>query len=89
MLTGFTGDSVAPAATTVLPITVGEEPRSKTLLVSFIVVALPSAYNAIIGRPTLNKLKAVVLTYHRVMKFSTRARVGKSEATLGNPDSVI
>ncbi|RZR97828.1 hypothetical protein BHM03_00027083, partial [Ensete ventricosum] len=72
-LTGFTGDLVSPVGTTVLPIIVGEEPRSKTLLVSFIVVALPSAYNAIIGRPTLNKLRAVVSTYHRVMKFPTRA----------------
>ncbi|RZS04995.1 hypothetical protein BHM03_00035418 [Ensete ventricosum] len=59
-VTGFTGDSVSPAGTAVLPVTIGEEPRSKTLLVSFIVVALPSAYNNIIGRPTLNKLRAVV-----------------------------
>ncbi|RZS22803.1 hypothetical protein BHM03_00055646 [Ensete ventricosum] len=74
---GFTGDSVSPAGTTALPVTIGEEPRSKTLLVSFIVVALPLAYNAIIGKPTLNKLRAVVSTYHRVMKFPTRAGVGE------------
>ncbi|RWW41734.1 hypothetical protein BHE74_00052765 [Ensete ventricosum] len=58
-------------------ITVREEPRSKTLLVSFIMVALPSAYNAIIGRPMLNKPMVVVSTYHRIMKFSTKARVGE------------
>ncbi|RZR87909.1 hypothetical protein BHM03_00015382 [Ensete ventricosum] len=52
------------------------EPRSKTLMVSFMVVKLPSAYNAIIG-PTLNRLKAVVSTYHRLMKFPTRAGVGE------------
>ncbi|KAJ8466245.1 hypothetical protein OPV22_028797 [Ensete ventricosum] len=46
-------------------------------MVSFIVVALPSAYNAIIGRPTLNKLRAIVSTYHRIMKFPTRAGVGE------------
>ncbi|RRT38999.1 hypothetical protein B296_00045989 [Ensete ventricosum] len=74
-LTGFTGDSVSPTGITALPITVGEEPRSKILLVSFIVVALPSAYNAIICRPTLNKLRAMVSTYHRVMKFPTRDRI--------------
>ncbi|RWW40136.1 hypothetical protein BHE74_00054468 [Ensete ventricosum] len=77
---GFTGDLVSPAGTAVLPVTVGEEPRSKTLLVSFIVVALPSAYNAIIGRPTLNKLRAVVLTYHRIMKFPTRVGVGEVQS---------
>ncbi|RRT67399.1 hypothetical protein B296_00017911 [Ensete ventricosum] len=68
----FTGDSISPAGIVVLPVTVGEEPRSKILLVSFIVVALPSADNAIIGKPTLNKLRAVVSTYHRIMKFPTR-----------------
>ncbi|RZS29034.1 hypothetical protein BHM03_00062701 [Ensete ventricosum] len=68
---------ISPAGTTVLPITIGEEPRSKTLLVSFVVVALPSAYNTIIGRPMLNKLRAVVSMYHRVMKFLTRAGVGE------------
>ncbi|RWW73964.1 hypothetical protein BHE74_00018115, partial [Ensete ventricosum] len=71
----FTGDSISPARIVVLPVTVGEEPRSKTLLVSFIVVALPSADYAIIGKPTLNKLRAVVSTYHRIMKFPTRAGV--------------
>ncbi|KAJ8505651.1 hypothetical protein OPV22_006537 [Ensete ventricosum] len=74
-LTGFTGDSVSPAGTTILPVTIGGEPKSKTLLVSFIVVALPSAYNTILGRPTLNKPRVVVLTYHRIMKFPTRVGV--------------
>ncbi|RWW60845.1 hypothetical protein BHE74_00032130 [Ensete ventricosum] len=71
-LIGFTGDSVSPVETTLL-VTVGKEPRLKTLMVSFIVVELPSAYNAIIGRPTLNKLRVVVSTYHRAMKSPTRA----------------
>lgn len=35
------------------------------------VVARPSAYTAIIGRPTLNKLKAIMSTHHLMMKFST------------------
>ncbi|RZR90581.1 hypothetical protein BHM03_00018496 [Ensete ventricosum] len=58
-LTGFTGDFVSPLGATTIPVTFGGEPRSKTLMVSFMVVKLPSAYNAIIGRPTLNRLKAV------------------------------
>ncbi|RWW67831.1 hypothetical protein BHE74_00024676 [Ensete ventricosum] len=76
-LTGFTGDFVSPVGATAIIVTFGEEPRSKTLMVSFMVVKLPSAYNAIIGRPTLNQLKAVVSTYHRLLKFPTRAEVGK------------
>ncbi|RRT41456.1 hypothetical protein B296_00043701 [Ensete ventricosum] len=65
MLIGFTGDSIAPLRTMTLPLTIGEEPHTKTLMVIFMVVDLPSAYNAIIGQPTLNKLRAVVSTFHR------------------------
>ncbi|RZS04446.1 hypothetical protein BHM03_00034782 [Ensete ventricosum] len=60
---------------TTIPVTFGGEPRSKTLLVLFMVVKLPSAYNAIIGRPTLNRLRAIVSTYHRILKFPTRTGV--------------
>ncbi|RRT65404.1 hypothetical protein B296_00021921 [Ensete ventricosum] len=47
-LTGFTGDSIAPLGTATLLLTISEEPRTKTLMVVFMVVDLPSAYNAII-----------------------------------------
>ncbi|KAJ8514059.1 hypothetical protein OPV22_004493 [Ensete ventricosum] len=76
-LTGFTGDFVSPLGATTIPVTFEGEPRSKTLLVSFMVVKLPSMYNAIIGRPTLNRLRAVVSTYHRILKFPTRTGVGE------------
>ncbi|RRT55100.1 hypothetical protein B296_00015131 [Ensete ventricosum] len=62
--TGFTGDFVSPLAATTIPIMFGGEPRSNTLMVSFMVVKLPSVYNAIIGRSTFNRLKAIVSTYH-------------------------
>ncbi|RZS01731.1 hypothetical protein BHM03_00031644 [Ensete ventricosum] len=65
---------------TTLSVTVGEESRSKTLMVSFMVVELPLAYNTIIGQPTLNKLKVVVSTYHRAMKFSTKVGVGEARS---------
>ncbi|RRT45324.1 hypothetical protein B296_00035613 [Ensete ventricosum] len=76
-LTGFTGDFVSPMGATTIPVTFGGEPRSKTLVVSFMVVKLPSAYNAIIGHSTLNRLNAIVSTYHRILKFLTRAGVGE------------
>ncbi|RRT56091.1 hypothetical protein B296_00009368 [Ensete ventricosum] len=46
-------------------------------MVLFMVVKLPSAYNVIIGRPTLNRLKTVISTYHRLLKFPTRVGVGE------------
>ncbi|RWW52210.1 hypothetical protein BHE74_00041380 [Ensete ventricosum] len=77
-LIGFTEDAIAPLGVITLPMTVREEPRTKTLMIPFIVVKLPSAYNVIIGHPTLNKLRVVVSTYHRIMKFPTSIGVGES-----------
>ncbi|KAJ8477245.1 hypothetical protein OPV22_020972 [Ensete ventricosum] len=76
-LTGFIGDFISPMGAATIPVTFGGEPRLKTLMVPFMVVKLSSAYNAIIGRSTLNRLKAVISTYHRLMKFPTRAGVGE------------
>ncbi|RWV89557.1 hypothetical protein BHE74_00021745 [Ensete ventricosum] len=79
-LTGFTGDSISPLSITSLPFTTREEPRSMTLMVSFMVVKLPLVYNAILGRSTLNKQRTVVSTYHCTMKFPTSARVGEAKS---------
>ncbi|RWW45402.1 hypothetical protein BHE74_00048761 [Ensete ventricosum] len=80
MLTGFTRDSIAPFRTMTLLLTIGEEPHTKTLMVIFMVVDLPSAYNAIIGQPTLNRLRAVVSTFHRSVKFPTNAGVDEARS---------
>ncbi|RRT54563.1 hypothetical protein B296_00038833 [Ensete ventricosum] len=72
-LTGFTSDAITLVGVATLLVTFDDEPRAKTLIVPFMVVDLPSAYNIIIGRPTLNKLRAVVSIYHRIMKFPTSA----------------
>ncbi|XP_064947796.1 uncharacterized protein LOC135598185 [Musa acuminata AAA Group] len=76
-LTGFTGDSISPLGAITLPLTLGIPPRSKTVMTTFLVVDLPMAYNAILGRPTLNKIRAVVSTYYQVIKFPTHAGVGE------------
>ena len=52
-----------------LPVTFGVRPAQVTQMVDFLLIDQPSAYNAIIGRPTLNALRAVVSTYHLAMKF--------------------
>nr|XP_018674671.1 PREDICTED: uncharacterized protein LOC108951437 [Musa acuminata subsp. malaccensis] len=76
-LTGFTGDSILPLGAITLPLTLGAPPRSKTVMTTFLVVDLPTAYNAILGRPTLNKVKAIVSTYYQTIKFPTHAGVGE------------
>jgi hypothetical protein len=67
---------VLPTGTIALRLTAGSAPKEKTVMVDFLVVDRPSAYNAIVGRPTLNKLMAATSTYHLKMKFPTEYGVG-------------
>jgi hypothetical protein len=53
-LVGFGRKQVQPMGIISLPVMAGIAPRLSTVMVNFLVVDQPSAYNAIIGRPTLN-----------------------------------
>ncbi|KAL0309318.1 UNVERIFIED_CONTAM: hypothetical protein Sradi_5874100 [Sesamum radiatum] len=59
------------------PLTLGSGSTRKTCLLKFLVVNTPSAYNVILGRPTLNAFQAVISTYHMKIKFSTVGGVGE------------
>uniref|UniRef100_A0A2N9GMR1 Uncharacterized protein n=1 Tax=Fagus sylvatica TaxID=28930 RepID=A0A2N9GMR1_FAGSY len=76
-LVGFTGDKVCPVGNVTLPIAVGTHPKTVSKTVDFLVVNCPSAYNAIIGRPTLNRLRALTSTYHLLLKFPTEYEIGE------------
>ena len=56
--------------------TTGDYPQQITKEVMFLVVNCSSAYNAILGRPTLDSWKAVTSTYH-LIKFSTEYGMGE------------
>jgi hypothetical protein len=58
-----------------LHVTTGTYPRQKIIMVRFLLVDRPLTYDAIFGRTTLNKLKAVTSTPHLSMKFPTEAWV--------------
>jgi hypothetical protein len=60
-----------------LSVTCRTSPRQSTLMVDFLVVDRPFAYNIIMGRPSLNKLKAITSTYHLIMKFSMKEGIRK------------
>uniref|UniRef100_A0A2N9F6T8 Uncharacterized protein n=1 Tax=Fagus sylvatica TaxID=28930 RepID=A0A2N9F6T8_FAGSY len=76
-LVGFTGDRVKPLGVVSLVIEAGTYPRQVRTSVEFLVVDCPSAYNVIIGRPTLNKLRAVTSTYHLLVRFPTEHGIGE------------
>ncbi|XP_071926041.1 uncharacterized protein [Coffea arabica] len=82
-LIGFAGPPVRPEGMVTLMVTVGVSPRCRTVPVNFAVVNEPSSYNMILGRPTLNALRAVCSTLHLSMKFPTPAGVAE---VLGDPE---
>ncbi len=77
LLVGFIGDKICLVGIVTLPITIGTYPKQVSKTVDFLVVDCPSAYNTIIGRPTLNRLRAVTSTYHLLIKFPTEHGVGE------------
>ena len=76
-LVGFTGTSVYPLGVISFQITTGTYSKQATKKVDFLVVDCPSAYNVIIGCPTLNRLRAVTSTYHLLVRFPTENGVGE------------
>ena len=74
---GFTGDSVVPVGVITLPLTVGEFPKESYVIVDFLVIDRPSAFNVVLGRPSLRALKTITSIYHLLMKFPTPNGVGQ------------
>jgi hypothetical protein len=75
-LVRFGGEVVYLIGIIPLPVTARTAPRLSTVMVDFLVIDRPSAYNAIVGRLALNKLRAATSTYHLMMKFPTEEGVG-------------
>ncbi|XP_022867813.1 uncharacterized protein LOC111387490 [Olea europaea var. sylvestris] len=75
-LQGFGGGVITPEGVVELPLTLGSGQKQITEMTSFQVVRVSMAYNAILGRPLLNKIKAIVSTFHLAMKFPTSNGVG-------------
>ena len=72
MLVGFVGRQVPVEGIVNLQLMLDSQPWIKTMEVNFLVVsAHNNAYNAILGRPPLNKIRAIVSTPHLLMKFPT------------------
>ena len=75
-LRGFSGEKVLPLGSIQLMLTLGDPPCQATATVRFLIVDAPSAYNVLLGRPSLNAIKAIPSAYHMMIKFPTTNGVG-------------
>ena len=73
---GFSGEKVLPLGPIQMVLTLGEPPCQATTTARFLIVDAPSAYNMLLGRPSLNVIKAIPSAYHMVIKFPTIHGVG-------------
>ncbi|GKV02764.1 hypothetical protein SLEP1_g15159 [Rubroshorea leprosula] len=81
-LVGFSRKSVLVICIISLPIHVGVTPCVAIVTLYFFVIDVPSFFNAILGRPGLNSLQAVVSTQAMMIKFPTPNGVGMARGKL-------
>ena len=75
-LRGFYGEKVLSLGSIKLVLTLGDPPCQATTAVKFLIVDALSAYNMLLGRPSLNAIKAIPSAYHMMIKFPTTGGVG-------------
>ena len=75
-LRGFSGEKVLPLGSIQLVLTLGDPPCQATTTARFLIVDTPSAYNMLLGRPSLNVIKVIPSAYHMMIKFPTVSGVG-------------
>ena len=73
---GFSGEKVLPLGSIQLVLTLGDPPCQATTATRFLIVDAPTAYNMLLGRPSLNAIKAIPSAYHMMIKFPTISGVG-------------
>ncbi|VFQ69442.1 unnamed protein product [Cuscuta campestris] len=76
-LSGFTGDTVEAEGSIVLPVELGSGEKTVWKKMRFIVVDIKCVHNAILGRPGINKVGAVISMPHLCMRFHTPSGVGE------------
>ena len=75
-LRGFSGEKVLPLGSIQLVLTSGDPPCQAMTTARFLIVDAPSAYNMLLGRSSLNAIKAIPSAYHMMIKFPTISGVG-------------
>ncbi|CAL9012450.1 unnamed protein product [Prunus brigantina] len=76
-LLSFSGDVIEPIGSIQLPLAIGSGQRRAFIYTPFLVVSCPTAYNAIIGRPALTRMKAILCPHMLLLKFPTQSGIGQ------------
>ena len=74
-LIGFSYDSMTVEEEITLSIIIEKEPYQSTIQLTYLVIKIPFAYNAILDQPRLNAPRAIVSTFHLLVQFSIRLGV--------------
>ena len=77
-LRGFSGEKVLPLGSVQLVLILGDPPCQATTMIKFLIVEAQSAYNMLLGRPSLNVIRAIPFAYHMVVKFPTENGLGRA-----------
>ena len=76
-LVGFGGNVIHPVGRIDLPVRFGQKGEGRDMVVRFLVVKELTGYNVILGRPTLNAAKAVIVPHLMLLKFErTDGKIG-------------
>ena len=70
-LLGFSGEKVLPLESVQLMLTLGDPSCQATTTIKFLIVDALSAYNMLLGMPSLNAIRAIPSASHMVVKFPT------------------
>ena len=88
-LIGFGGGSVYPLGFVKLTVRLGMG-KGRSLPIDFLVVDTSLPYNANMGRPTMNKIKAAISVYQLLLQYETKeGQVGKYIVTSKQPGNAI
>ena len=76
-MVSFTRDRIILRGIITLTVIAGTHLVYVTKEIDFLIFDCPLTYNIILGRPALNRLRAVTSTYHLKVKFPIAHGVGK------------
>ena len=79
---GFRGQEVNPTGMIRLPLRCGDKLKARNLEVDFLVIDVPTAYNVILGRPTLHKVKATSSNFNLRLMTNTWVKCMETEVYL-------